>query len=145
MITGKENTFSKYITDGGLQMNGQIITNIHEDIVKVLIERLQNKHDYPVFTYEELCKKIGNQISCRNIAPYLGDISCWCDNIGAPMISAMVISRNNNRPGKGFYKLYAELHGTSVKNLDEELTFISELKKVLNYPNWETVKFYLGI
>lgn len=126
-------------------MNGQIITNIHEDIVKVLIERLQNKQGHPVFTYDELCKKIGNQVNCRNIAPYLGDISCWCDEIGAPMISVMVINRNNNRPGKGFYKLYAELHGTSIRNMDEELTFISELKKVQKYRNWEEVKFYLGI
>ena len=72
-------------------MNGQMITNIHEDIVKVLLERLQKN------------------------------------------------------PGKGFYKLYAQLYGTTLKNVDEELAFVSELQKVIKYRNWKDLKFYLGI
>ena len=126
-------------------MNGQMITNIHEDIVKVLLERLQKNPGKAILTYDELCKKIGNQVNCRNIASYLGDISCWCDEIGAPMLSVLVYNRNNNRPGKGFYKLYAQLYGTTLKNVDEELAFVSELQKVIKYRNWKDLKFYLGI
>ena len=126
-------------------MNKNIITNIHEDIVTVLVERLKKNPSESVITYSELCQKIGNQVNCRNVASYLGDISCWCNEIGAPMLSALVINRKNNRPGKGFYKLYSELHETSLKNMDEELVFVYELKRIFNYHNWMDFKFYLGI
>ena len=38
------------------KMNGQMITNIHEDIVKVLLERLQKNPGKAILTYDELCK-----------------------------------------------------------------------------------------
>ena len=126
-------------------MNAQMITNIHEDIVKVLVERLEKIPDRAFLTYDELCRKIGNQVGCRNVASYLGDISCWCEEIGAPMLSALVINGNSNRPGKGFFKLYAELHGLSMKQLDEESVFVSEAHKVIGYRRWNKLKFYLGI
>ncbi len=126
-------------------MSGQMITNIHEEIVKVLIERLKKKQDKAFITYDELCKKIGNQVHCRSIAPYLGDISCWCHDIGAPMLSILVINSSSNRPGKGFYKLYADLYGKNFRNLDEELVFVSEYQKVAGYKKWNNLKFYLGI
>lgn len=126
-------------------MNARKITNIHEDIVKVLVDRLEKRPEQAFLTYDELCRKIGNQVHCRSVASYLGDISCWCLNIGAPMLSTLVINHNTNRPGKGFFKLYAELYGLPVRTLDEEQVFISEFHKVANYKNWDELKFYLGI
>ena len=55
-----------------------------------------------LITYNDLCKEIDNQTDPRNVASYLGDISCWCAEIGAPMLSAVVINNKSNRPGKGF-------------------------------------------
>ena len=126
-------------------MNAQMITNIHEDIVKVLVERLEKIPDRAFLTYDELCRKIGNQVGCRNVASYLGEISCWCEEIGAPMLTALVINGNSNRPGKGFFKLYAELHGLPMKQLDEESVFVSEANNVIRYRKWNKLKFYLGI
>ena len=126
-------------------MSGQTITNIHEDIVKVLVGRLEKNPKQAFITYHELCKKIGNQVHYRNIASYLGDISCWCNEIGAPMLSVLVINYNSNRPGKGFYRLYSELYGKTIKMVDEESAFITEYQKVARYHNWKELKFYLGI
>ena len=61
------------------------------------------------------------------------------------MLSTLVINQRNNRPGKGFYKLYSELYGIPIRSLDEEAVFISEYKKVSKYKNWDDLKFYLGI
>ena len=73
------------------------------------------------------------------------DISYWCTEIGAPILSILVINQRNNRPGKGFYKLYSELYGIPIRSLDKEAVFISEYKKVSKYKNWDDLKFYLGI
>lgn len=126
-------------------MNIQGITNIHEDIVKVLVDRLEKNPQRAFISYEDLCNKIGNQVHYRSVAYYLGDISCWCDEIGAPMLSVLVINQNRNRPGKGFFKLYAYLHGLPMKAVDEETVFISEFNELVNYPHWDEVKFRLGI
>lgn len=126
-------------------MDKRMITNIHEDIIKVLVERLEKMPERAFLTYEELCKRIGTQVHYRNVASYLGDISCWCNEIGAPMLSTLVINNSSNRPGKGYYKLYAELYGKSVRSLDEEQVFISEYQKVASYRGWEKFKYYLGI
>lgn len=126
-------------------MNAQMITNIHEDIVKVLVERVEKRPDQAFLTYDDLCKRIGNQVHCRNIASYLGDISCWCAEIGAPMLSTLVINSNSNRPGKGFFKLYAELHSVPLRNVDEELAFVTEYNEVASFNHWDDLKFYLGI
>ena len=61
------------------------------------------------------------------------------------MLSALVINGNSNRPGKGFFKLYAELHGLPMKQLDEESVFVSEANNVIRYRKWNKLKFYLGI
>ena len=126
-------------------MNAQTITNIHEDIVKVLVNRLQDRPNQAILSYDELCKNIESQVGCRNIAAYLGDISYWCNEIGAPLLSVMVINKTRNRPGKGFFKLYADINDMSVRSIDEELIFITELRKVMEYRNWEKLKYYLGI
>ena len=65
--------------------------------------------------------------------------------IGAPMLSVLVINQNRNRPGKGFFKLYAYLHGLPMKAVDEETVFISEFNELVNYHHWDEVKFRLGI
>ncbi len=61
------------------------------------------------------------------------------------MLSVLVINKHENRPGKGFFRLYSDLHGMPVKSLDEELVFVTELKKVMKYRKWTELKYYLGI
>lgn len=126
-------------------MKAQRITDVHEDIVKVLLAGLRRNSKQAIITYTDLCNRIGNQVNCRNVASYLGDISCWCDEIGAPMLSVLVINKHDNRPGQGFFKLYAELHDMSMKSLDEELIFVSEFQKVSRYRDWKKLEAHLGI
>ena len=126
-------------------MNAQMITNIHEDIVNVLLGKLERNPRSIIITYSDLCKEIDNQTDSRNVASYLGDISCWCAEIGAPMLSAVVINNKSNRPGKGFFRLYSEIYEENVKAADEERVFIEEYKKIIKYDHWDDLKLYLGI
>lgn len=49
-------------------------------------------------TYKELCELVENKIDPRNVATYIGDLSIWCSDIDAPMISALIYNQRRNIP-----------------------------------------------
>jgi len=126
-------------------MNARVITDLHEEIAKVLIKRLRKNPQSAMMSYGELCKLVGNKTDPRTVAGYIGDLSVWCYEIGAPMISALIYNKESNCPGKGFFTLYSDLYERSVKKGEEELVFVEEVKKVFTYKKWERLEKYLGL
>lgn len=116
---------------------------VHTAIAEVLFKLLRDNSKQAMITYGELSDQIDNLVSPRNTASYLGDLSVWAHEAGAPMISALVINQKDLMPGKGFFKLYAELTGKKVKNENE--VFKTELIKVREYDKWEKFALSLGI
>jgi hypothetical protein len=51
---------------------------------------------------------------------------------GRPFRTAMVVSREKNIPGDGFFKTLAELRGTAIIKADQEEVWVSELQKVIS-------------
>ena len=127
-------------------MEGYEITNIHEDVAKILVDRIKKHGENARIYYSDLCSLIDNVVGCRQIASYIGDISCWCYEIDAPMLSALVINKDENMPGKGFFTLYAELNDIArVEDEDKLKIWIDEYRKVINYREWDNLLSYLGI
>ena len=126
-------------------MNARSITDLHEEIAKVLVNRLKRNPQSAIMTYKKLCELVENKIDPRNVATYIGDLSIWCSDIDAPMISALIYNQRRNIPGKGFFRLFSDLYGGNVKKEEEELVFINELNKVLQYQTWEKLEEYLGL
>lgn len=126
-------------------MNARNITDLHEEIAKELIGRLRRNPQSAMMSYGELCNLLENKIDPRNIAGYLGDLSIWCWEIGAPMISALVYNQGSNIPGKGFFRLYSDLYEHEVKKDEEAKVFITEVNKVLEYKYWNRLEEYLGL
>lgn len=126
-------------------MNARSITDLHEEIAKVLINRLKRNPQSAILTYKELCELVENKIDPRNVATYIGDLSIWCSDIDAPMISALIYNQRRNIPGKGFFRLFSDVYGRNVKKEEEELVFINELNKVLQYQTWDKLEEYLGL
>lgn len=116
------------------------ITDIHVDIVNVLLKELKKNKGNACMTYSELSCRIGDRVGPRNLDRYLGDISSQCKDIGAPMLSVMVINKNENKPGSGFFRLYFDLYGRRVKKADEDMIFVKELKAVQRYKHWNQLK-----
>jgi len=67
----------------------------------------------------------------NKISEILGEISSYEHEHGRPMLSAVVIHKENNIPGKGFFTLARELDLYSGN--DDWNFFISELRKVHEY------------
>lgn len=74
---------------------------------------------------------MGNAVDRNEIGRLLGDISTFEHQQGRPLLSAVVIHRDNNIPGEGFFTLAREL-GIYNEN-DDLLFFIQELRRVHDY------------
>ena len=80
--------------------------------------------------YSELVRKvliISIEANSYALADMLGQISTAEDAAGRGMLSAVVVRKENNRPGKGFFEL-ARVLGRDIS--DEEKFWINEVNRV---------------
>jgi hypothetical protein len=96
---------------------------------QVVLEQIAKSKSRPIF-YSELNRKI----SVINFQPdghdfhgLLGQLSCESDNDSKGLISALVVRRENERPGHGFFTLAKEL-GRDISDLDK--CWLTELERV---------------
>lgn len=50
---------------------------VHVAIAEVLLKLLKENKEKVLITYGDLCDQIGNMVTQRNIAGYVGDLSDW--------------------------------------------------------------------
>lgn len=117
--------------------------SVHIAIAEVLFTMLRDDPQNALITYGDLADQIGNVITARNTAGYLGDLSSWAHEEGAPLLSALVVNSKEYMPGNGFFDLYREL--TEEKVVDKDYVFRRELKKVREYKKWDEFSNNLGI
>jgi hypothetical protein len=88
-----------------------------EEIRLILIETARAGE---LITYSEFIGKLKN-INLHHRSPalghMLGEISCEEDGKGRGMLTAIVIRKNNGRPGRGFFHL-ASMLGRDVSDTD---------------------------
>ena len=97
---------------------------------------------------EHVKKEYGIIINPHTELPVLiGDISKICHSIDLPMISCIVVNKETQLPGIGFYKLYDELNGTKYagNKYFEEKTRNEVKKAILNCADWYKLSEYLNI
>lgn len=85
--------------------------------------------------YEDIAPLLGLDMSMPpdryRIGQYLDEINQHEHNTGAPLLTAVVVQKNTQSPGQGFFSM-ARAWGLYSGN--DELTFhINELKKVYKY------------
>jgi hypothetical protein len=92
-------------------------------------------------SYKELIEKanlpydLGHAADRTALGNFLGDISAFCHDQGKPLISALVIDQQQNRPGAGFFRLAENLgkyDGGSLLKKREQY-WIQELNEVFDY------------
>jgi len=88
-----------------------------------------------IITYSEIAPlanlDMSKQEDRNRIAQILGEISTYEHKNGRPMLSSVVIHKENNIPGPGFFTLAKELGIYNQKN--DVLFFINELQRVHDY------------
>lgn len=72
----------------------------------------------------------------RNIEEPLGRISYACKDNGLPPISVMVINKEKNMPGAGFFEAYcSEIKGKEAQTIEA----IKLMNRVIAYESWNGV------
>lgn len=90
-------------------------------IAEILIEKAQKSE---VIYYAELAAKVGIE-NPRNLDKPLGVLSTKCKENGLPLISTVVINREDNLPGGGYFDIFG-----GIKEKDWVMVFVKELNRV---------------
>jgi hypothetical protein len=119
------------------------LNNTHRALGEQLLLCIKVDGDNALITYGDLCKRVGNIVTPLNSSEFLGDLSVLCYENNMPLISAIVVNKEQYIPGDGFFKLYSKLENIPVKNKDE--IFKSELAKVRKFKGWKNLSELLGV
>lgn len=96
-------------------------------------------------TYGEFGRKFGflpgdSHFENSPLWSILGDFSIIEQELGHPLISALIYRQDTSLPGMGFFKLAEELYPKLKLNTDEKRTefYCAELNRLFDY--WKKVK-----
>lgn len=109
-------------------------------IGKILIDGLEKNREFQI-TYKQLGEKLNPPMPPRSMDNKLGFLSSLCKDLGLPLISVVVVNKETNMPGDGFFK---EFFVTANKNDFEEI-YITEINKILSCKGWTLLKQTLGL
>ena len=80
---------------------------------------------------ELLDLSMDNPYHRQEIGRILGEISTEEHQAGRPLLSAVVVHKENHQPGKGFFQLAREL-GKQKPDENDDVFFAAELQKVFD-------------
>lgn len=109
--------------------------------IAIILVDVANKNN--VITYNQLSKRLGNQITPLNLGQPIGELSKISYEIGLPLISVLVVNQDTHIPGDGFYRLYAELNG--ISEIDAMNDFQNETVRAHECDEWDKLlEFFSG-
>lgn len=117
--------------------------NILYETAKILIEKIENAKDKEEIwlTYHDLSMYLkryaGISIEPLFTKNYIGELSTICYRMGLPLISCIVINKEDLIPGSGFFKLYGELTGRKLKKEELDRIWLDESEKCLRCKDWD--------
>lgn len=115
---------------------------IRRTIAQILVEYV--KKNQIKLEYGELSKILNDRFGLDvdkhfGLKHYFDKISRKCHELGLPLISAVVVSKDTQKPSSGFYVLYDELYGThnaGIPVLEERCLKCVKLE-LLEEHDWE--------
>lgn len=122
-----------------------IVLNEHQkNITKILLTTLLEEPGLSL-SYEQIAEKAGiGKEGAISIGNSIGKISELCYQLGFPLLSVKVYSKNGGTPSEGFYDLYKRLTG-NPKHLSEKEAVTQEIKDILNCEHWQLLSDYLDL
>lgn len=95
-------------------------------------------------TYSDLAERITPPMHHRNVGKDIGEISKLCHQLGLPLLSAMVVNKQSQEVGEGFYNLCEQL-GIKVGSISESYLCTKELDRIRDCADWNRLAEYLEL
>ncbi|MCH8491600.1 MAG: hypothetical protein LAT81_16975 [Oceanicaulis sp.] len=111
---------------------------MNSEIRSLLIQIAKRKSTIGYQQISDQCQlgyDMGNQDHRTQLGLDLGDVSVFEHENGRPLLSAVVVSKDKNLPGPGFFEEAFDLgiYNGSKKQEDKEKFFIEELNRVYDF------------
>ncbi len=119
--------------------------NEHQkNITRILLEMLLKEPNLS-FSYEQIAEKsrIGKE-GAISVGASIGKISELCYQLGLPLISVKVYSKEKGTPKNGFFELYKRLTGNPM-HLSETDAIRQEIAKISDCEHWQILSDYLDL
>ena len=98
----------------------------------------------PTIEYNEIAKRIEPNMHWRQVGKEVGEISKLCYEMGLPLLSVKIVSKEKGTVGEGFFNLMKILNIDTDGKTEREL-FNEELKKIRECTEWHKLSDYLGL
>lgn len=85
---------------------------------------------------EKFCGMVHNQQNVQKLIKILNHTMMYNKMRNEPLIATLVVNKETERPGKGYYKTLKEL---DIEASDEVEFFVKEIQRIRNY-KWEKWK-----
>ena len=95
-------------------------------------------------TYGKLAERVVPPANPRNVGRNIENISILCHELGLPLLSAMVVNKQSQRAGEGFYPLYEKL-GIPIEGRTEAELCYQEHTAIYDCANWYKLEDALGL
>jgi 5-methylcytosine-specific restriction protein A len=118
------------------ELNEKLLYRIKE----ILIECAKKNR---LIEYGKLSKELNGAISARKLNEPLGEISLRCIKKGYPPLSVLVVNKDTQRPGEGFFTWVAAKMGyNNLPGSEWESFFEEQLEKVFIFDQWDKFLTY---
>lgn len=120
------------------------LSKIQVMVAEELLKTVANSEN--IVTYGEIASRVtqrGQNLFWRHVGRHAGQVSKLCNELGLPLLSAKIISKNAHMPGKNFFTL-CKILNPNVKGNPEEI-YHNELKKIRQCQDWYILAEYLGL
>ena len=108
----------------------EVVIDVADTLLTYII--MNNKY----ITYGDLSNRMKNPINPRNLDRPLGIISNACKENGLPLVSVMVVNKDDMFPGPGFFKSFYP----GLKRDEWEACFVDMYQKVTKFKHWNDVR-----
>lgn len=117
-------------------MNEQITEAYIKKTARILLDRIftTSAETDPIIYYNEISAQTGRNCHIE-VGKDVGKLSTYCNDLGLPLISVIVVGKKDDKPGKGFFSLRKQLRGNNQNKNDEEIIKY-EMEEVKKCKKW---------